>query len=168
VKLTCSACCVLGAECGSCIKNNNNQVGDRKARVRLDRGVAHSEWMSLWPNSNVLAWFQLPTLYMLTGTCLGPGVCLVAVLTPEHCLELASAVLAAGRQAEQINFVAAASTYSWGLGQKRCIPILPTHHAHAHSSRPSNVQVQRRTESSLLEQEFSNGLEAAQEPRQLT
>jgi hypothetical protein len=33
---------------------NNNQGGDRNVRVRLDRGVANSEWMSLWPNSNVL------------------------------------------------------------------------------------------------------------------
>jgi hypothetical protein len=32
---------------------NNNQGGRRNVRVRLDRGVANTEWSLLFPNANV-------------------------------------------------------------------------------------------------------------------
>lgn len=32
---------------------NNNQGGDRNVRVRLDRGVANSEWSMRWPDASV-------------------------------------------------------------------------------------------------------------------
>jgi endonuclease/exonuclease/phosphatase family metal-dependent hydrolase len=31
-----------------------NQGGSRKVRVRLDRRVANSDWMSMWPSTNVV------------------------------------------------------------------------------------------------------------------
>jgi hypothetical protein len=33
---------------------NNNQRGTRNVRVRLDRGVANSDWMLMWPITNVI------------------------------------------------------------------------------------------------------------------
>jgi len=33
---------------------NNNQAGNRNVRVRLDRGVANTDWMALYPGASIL------------------------------------------------------------------------------------------------------------------